>query len=193
VKWIDYVTNFIETNKNIPEEAYGRWIEIIAREKERESWDNASNERQTIKDHKEVSPIQTIQTESSETVISPEAVESQDTPQPNQTVKPKKTQQTEIQSKTNESELSQLIANEQIEEPNPIDYDLPADNEEMEKMIERMTAVGIKYPEASKLIKQRVKDYETAVKKFKAERKKLEQPKKSLPSAKSVRGRPRKE
>ena len=171
VKWIDYVTNFIETNKNIPEEAYGRWIEIIAREKERESWDNASNERQTIKDHKEVSPIQT---ESSETVISPEAVESQDTPQPNQTVKPKKTQQTEIQSQTNESELSQLIANEPIEEPNPIDYDLPADDEEMEEMIERMTAVGIKYPEASKLIKQRVKDYETAVKKFKAERKKLE-------------------
>jgi hypothetical protein len=63
----------------------------------------------------------------------------------------------------------------------------------MEEMIERMTAVGIKYPEASKLIKQRIKDYETAVKKYKAEKKKLDQPKKSLPSAKSVRGRPRKE
>ena len=63
----------------------------------------------------------------------------------------------------------------------------------MEEMIERMTAVGIKYPEASKLIKQRIKDYKTAVKKYKAEKKKQDQPKKSITSTKSVRGRPRKE
>jgi hypothetical protein len=34
VKWIDYVINFIEANLHIPEEAYGRWIEIIKKEKE---------------------------------------------------------------------------------------------------------------------------------------------------------------
>jgi hypothetical protein len=32
VKWIDYVINFIETNKHVLEEAYGRWLEIIEKE-----------------------------------------------------------------------------------------------------------------------------------------------------------------
>jgi hypothetical protein len=63
----------------------------------------------------------------------------------------------------------------------------------MEEMIEKMTEVGVKYHEASKLIEQCIKDYETAVNKYKAEKKKQDQPKKMNPIAKSIRGRPRKE
>jgi hypothetical protein len=119
--------------------------------KEKESWDKASMERQTLKNH---TKVPSIETEFSETKISSEGWESHDIPHSTQTINQKKTQQTDNQSQSNKSELTQLTANEPIKEPNPNDYDLPADDEEMEEMIERMTAVGFKYPEASKLIKQ---------------------------------------
>ncbi len=190
VKWIDYVTKFIESNPHIPREAYGRWIEIIEREREREGWEKASTERRTLKDQ---IVNYSSQSELSQTEISSEGVESKEPPQSNQATNPKNTDHTINQTHSNEAELTQPPAPEHIDEPNPEDYDLPGDDEEMEEMIERMTAVGIKYPEASKLIKQRIKDYETAVKKYKAEKKKQDQPKKSITSTKSVRGRPRKE
>ena len=190
VKWIDYVINFIESNAHIPERAYGRWIEIIEKERERDGWEKASAERQTLNDQTLV-PLN--QAESSQTETSSESGESKEPQQTNQPSSSKTTGQPDNQTQTIEAEPTQPTAIELIEEPNPDDYDLPKDDDEMEEMIERMTAVGIKYTEASKLIKQRIKDYESACKKYKAERKKQEQPKKSISSAKSVRGRPKKE
>ena len=190
VKWIDYVVSFIESNKHIPKEAYGRWIEIIKKEKEKEGGEKACMDRQTPKD---CNKSNFTQAEFVETEISSEAGGSKDIIEATQSTKPKKIDQTENQVHPKETELSQPYTNEFIEEPNPTDYDLPADDEEMEEMIEKMTAVGVKYPEASKLIKQRIKDYDTAVKKFKTEKKKQDQSKKTTPSTKSIRGRPRKE
>jgi hypothetical protein len=52
----------------------------------------------------------------------------------------------------------------QIDEHNPTQKDLPADDEKIKEIIEKMTAVAVKYPQAFKLIKQCIKNYEKAVK-----------------------------
>ena len=55
---------------------------------------------------------------------------------------------------------------EESEEPSQADYNLPANDEEMDDMIERMIACGMSAESAGNEIKKRKKQYEAAVKKF---------------------------
>ena len=61
---------------------------------------------------------------------------------------------------------------EELIEPFPGDYDVPVDDDDMEKMIEAMTKSGMRFKEAEQVIKNRKKDYNDAIKKYKAEMKK---------------------
>ena len=55
---------------------------------------------------------------------------------------------------------------EESDEPSQADYNLPANEEEMDDMIERMIACGMSAESAGNEIKKRKKQYEAAVKKF---------------------------
>ena len=82
-------------------------------------------------------------------------------------------------------EADNYLENE-LDEPWPGDFNVPADDEEMEAMIEAMVAIGMQCREAELVIKARKKDYNDALKKFKADSKKR------MPKKDARRGRQQK-
>ena len=72
------------------------------------------------------------------------------------------------------------MSEESANEPWPRDFGVPDDEEETDRMLENMAANGIKASEAELIIASRKKEYESALKKFNAMKKKRKT--KNIPS-----------
>jgi len=194
IPWIDYVQSFIQQNPDIPEQAYGRWVQVINKEKQSKEM-TEPKERITRKEIGQRRVHQALH------VVSDENSSSEDESEhltPTSVVKdglqrsslepkpePAKTKTKEQKVKEvlpTQSFMAESTQEEEEEEPWPSDFNCPADDEEMETMIASMALIGIKYKEAETLIKARKKEYSDALKKFK----------KKQPKKESKRGRPRK-
>ena len=159
VPWIDYVAKFVDSNADIPDQAYGRWIEVLKKEKKvgaetradpNEIKSKVSNQAEKIYESSDESLDPQIQTESG--AASTESIQTKMTLADN-------------------PQADNFQENEP-DEPWPGDFNVPVDDDEMETMIEAMMAIGMQCKEAELVIKARKKDYNDALKKFKADSKK---------------------
>ena len=181
VPWIEYVEEFVAKNADIPPIAYGRWTEILAREKKdlnenhqgqqsetRENNDQSTNNRSQnyyIADEEDEPSVVILRKDVTTSVQSTSTREVE-----------KKKAGTSYPSKEDfivtQNLTQQASSMEELIEPFPGDYDVPVDDDDMEKMIEAMTKSGMRFKEAEQVIKNRKKDYNDAIKKYKAEMKK---------------------
>jgi hypothetical protein len=180
VPWIEYVEEFVAKNADIPPMAYGRWTEILAREKKdlnvnhqgqqsetRENNDQSTNNRSQnyIADEEDEPSVVILRKDVTTSVQSTSTREVE-----------KKKAGTSYPSKEDfivtQNLTQQASSMEELIEPFPGDYDVPVDDDDMEKMIEAMTKSGMRFKEAEQVIKNRKKDYNDAIKKYKAEMKK---------------------
>jgi hypothetical protein len=194
VPWIDYVAKFVDSNVDIPSQAYGRWTEILKKEKKVSA--EISTDQNGIKS--KVANQTERSNASSEEPPDPETAATSETAANNQggSKEPKNKIPTESETTSTEfiqtqmpladnPEADNYLENE-LDEPWPGDFNVPADDEEMEAMIEAMVAIGMQCREAELVIKARKKDYNDALKKFKADSKKR------MPKKDARRGRQQK-
>jgi hypothetical protein len=190
VPWIDYVERFVDSNVDIPEQAYGRWTDVLKKEKKEKAKMSTHPNGINSKDDNREERNDSSSDESPEPkkALTSEKAKNQEDPQ-NKILK-------ENEFATTESAHTQMLLadnpqadNSQENEPDepwPGDFNVPVDDDEMEVMIEAMVAIGMNCKEAELVIKARKKDYNDALKKFKVDSKKR------LPKKDSRRGRQQK-
>ena len=152
VPWINYVKDFIEENDDIPVEFYGRWPELIAKTRFETSSGQYSQGRNDIErqdrpaqgediqpETQRTSENTNLQTRNQQTNVAPEATMSSNTQQPTETpLAPTKEQ-----------------------------FDIPTTEEAYERMVERLSTVGLARWEVDKAIEAKTTAFNRACREHK--------------------------
>ena len=135
VPWIDYVSNFRSHNQDIPDEFFGRWIDILQKNLK-------PNENQA----KQLETENFVSVQSNLDILSNPAHQNSINPIPNK--------ETVEQSPEDDPALDL---------PKPEDFNIPGTLEEMEETIEKMMALGMTHTIAKKTMDDRTTAFNRAL------------------------------
>ena len=176
VPWINYVKEFIEENDDVPVEFFGRWPELVAK---------TSYERASGTHRYDRNPQQPIQQEPaiSEPVISEPHRANENNQLPNQ-----QTPTTSNQSSNNNAPATQNPTAITIQVPTKEQFDIPTTEEAYERMVERLSTVGLARWEVDKAIEAKTTAFNRACREHKkhlTELKKKADPKQTMKTRKN--------
>ena len=158
VKWIDYVDDFINTNPQIDKEMYGKWTTICERERKQkeineehfQSKQPSTQNANVLKQGEGIRTSSEVTTQVRNTTEENGANEmDKDEPDVNRTHQP-----------NDEVEISKII------EPQPQDFNLPANKEEWDSLVEKLMDLGVSFKDATSNIEKRKKLFNQATKEF---------------------------
>ncbi len=142
VKWIDYVDKFIAANPEINPALYGKWVNIIGREKRQQQIDHTHYiSKQSNIDHLAERPLSEV----SKTSI----LDIPDTAQESN------------KSPAEESRPAQIAS-----KPRPEDFNLPANPDEWKDVVEKLMALGLSNKEANASLDKRRRQFNNALKEY---------------------------
>ena len=137
--WIDYVANFMATHQEIPVELYGRWTSLVEKHQKNMIGKSSDMDNQTSN-------------------------QSPTTSQPNVPLDEDMNQTESKKDDANETEKNQA---EPASPPSETDFELPANEEEFESMVDRFASIGLKRSDLEKVLESRRTAYNKALREFK--------------------------
>ena len=146
VKWIDYVSNFVNENPQIDPALYGKWVMILEREKKQNLINEAHfNSKQPEEKSAQNDPVK----ESQDDQVDRQMEENTNQSQESQDTVPK---------------VSAIMS--RPEKPKPEDFNLPANPEDWSDLVDKLVALGLTSKEANVSLEKRKKQYNNALKEY---------------------------
>jgi hypothetical protein len=140
VRWIDYVSEFVESNPQINHELYGKWMMILERENKQKQIDNAHYASKQACEIVEETQVQS-------TSVNADAARGA-------------VDETDSQSQQDQPIPSNLA------KPTLEDFNLPSCEEDWNDVVTKMMALGLSSKEANASLEKRKKLFNAAVKEF---------------------------
>ena len=162
VKWIDYVSNFVNSNPHIDPALYGKWLMILERERKQKLINEAH--------------FNSKQPEEKSAQRGERVAHYNDGRHVNQNDPVKESQDDQVnkqmEENTNQSEESQGTVpkvtpiTSRPEKPKPEDFNLPANPEDWRDLVDKLVALGLTSKEANVSLEKRKKQYNNALKEY---------------------------
>ena len=149
IEWIDYVAKFISDNSGVPAEMFGRWYELVSKNKKGLLGKPTEPKQQSTPSTQENEP------EKQALSREPQTKEKND------------------EKNEKENETGSQNSDVSVYPPTEEDFDIPTNEEQYESMVDRFATIGLKRPDVDKVLEARGTAFNKAQREFKiAERKK---------------------
>ena len=152
-EWIEYVANFIDSNPDVPTEMYGRWVELVEKNKAGLLGKQKNDNRPQLKQRDDHEVSNTNEHIRDTTNAQPEP-------------------QTAYEKSAVEPRANQIVEHP-TQAPSEEEFELPTNEEQYESMVDRFATIGLKRSDLDKVLESRRTAFNKAQREFKvAERKK---------------------